>query len=380
MKVLIIPLYYPTILTPKHGNFIKNQVDALNKKTIEVSVFGTLNVGWKVLFNNRNWSKLGFYDFSEKGVVHFYTILPVIAKLPFINSIFNFHLGKLLFKLYIKKYGKPDIIHLHIFEAGRLPLYIKKRYNIPFVVTEHNSAFNSNEISFWSNKLAKRVFTNSNYNIAVSKGFSNKLENIFQTTFKYIPNFVNSDIFILRAKKEHSKLHKFIHVAYLQKIKNQALLINSFFSAFGNNENYSLKIYGDGPERENLSQLIKQLGIKNIELCGYVSQEQLSFLYSDSDYFLLSSKSETFGLVLVEAMSCGLPVLSTSSDGPDSIIDRSELGIICEHNIESYSTALKQLVSTNYNSETIRKETIEKYNSDSLSIQLIQIYKSFINI
>lgn len=79
----------------------------------------------------------------------------------------------------------------------------------------------------------------------------------------------------------------------------------------------SLRLYGDGSERDALQALIKELGLSNAQLCGAISPEQMPDALRQMDVCVLPSinNSESFGVAAVEAMSCGVPVIAGNVDG-----------------------------------------------------------------
>jgi glycosyltransferase involved in cell wall biosynthesis len=111
---------------------------------------------------------------------------------------------------------------------------------------------------------------------------------------------------------------------------------------------------------------------EQIELFGSATREEVKDLLCQSDCFVLSSKVETFGVVLIEAMSCGLPVLSTKCGGPESIITNDDLGILC--NQEELSEKMKNISQETFSGDTIRKYVVDSFSNSSLSQQLKIIY------
>jgi len=95
-------------------------------------------------------------------------------------------------------------------------------------------------------------------------------------------------------------------------------------------------------------------------------------LLHQSDCFVLSSKVETFGVVLIEAMSCGLPVLSTKCGGPESIVTGPDLGLLCDQ--DELSNALHQIAKAAFNKDRIRNYVMEHFSSGSIASQLKAIY------
>lgn len=132
MHILIISRSYPNKINKSSGNFVQNQVEALSQHTIQIGVLGVYNVSLKELIKVRNIKQIGSYIYSKKNVKIYEFLYPVLPKLHFINNKIKVLIGKKLLKKYIHKNGRPDIIHLHTFELGRLALWAKKIYNIPY--------------------------------------------------------------------------------------------------------------------------------------------------------------------------------------------------------------------------------------------------------
>ena len=138
-------------------------------------------------------------------------------------------------------------------------MWSKNKFNIPYCVTEHSSAYARGLVKPYEMKIYKKIYQNSKANIAVSEGFSELLSKIFDLNFQYIPNIVDTDFFIPSSKEYNHKSFKFINIANLNKNKNQLSLIKAFSKVFSNNKNVCLLILGGGPEYSSLKKEIEKL-------------------------------------------------------------------------------------------------------------------------
>ena len=376
MKILMIPSWYPNKNNPLSGIFFKEQVESLNEYGIDVGCIAISESSFKFISND----KMSIVDYKNHRVNKVNTIeilYPVIDRVPIIRKFLRKVIFKVLFKVYIKKYGVPDLIHLHSFYFGDLALWIKNKYNIPYIVTEHSTAFARDLLTRNQLEYAQKVFYNSSYNIAVSNEFKFSLEKKFNNiNFDYIPNFIDTDFFSFSPQKSYKEF-RFVNIAFLDKKKNQKMLIKSFYRVFKNDLNVKLQIVGDGSEYHNLKALVEKLSLENqITLYGRATRDEIRKLLHSSDAFLLSSEYETFGIVVIEAMSCGLPVLSTKCGGPESIIINKKLGLLCEKNEASFSESLWYMYNNKYEQSYIREYVVENFSKNSVSKKLINIYQN----
>ena len=119
-----------------------------------------------------------------------------------------------------------------------------------------------------------------------------------------------------------------IHVSNFRAVKRVTDVVKAF-KGISDKTSATLLLVGDGPEMANVCKLVDELGIKaKVRLLG--KQENLEELYSISDLMLLLSEKESFGLVALEAMACGVPCVGTNIGGIPEVIVDGETGLICE--------------------------------------------------
>lgn len=244
-----------------------------------------------------------------------------------------FIINLLLLIKYLKK-ERPNIListgtHANIV-ASLAKLILGSSANV--VVCREVSSLNN---KIFINFLIKILFIKNNKIIAVSNGVKQDLlKNSFINSKKikviYNPIFKKSITIRANDKITHSFFNKnnkiIIAIGRLSKIKDFPTLIKAFKILSKSNENLRLIILGEGKERDNLEKLIKNYNIENkVDLPGF-KDNPYAYL-SKSDVFVLSSLSEGFGNVLVEAMACGTPVISTNCPGgPPEILDNGKYG------------------------------------------------------
>lgn len=171
-----------------------------------------------------------------------------------------------------------------------------------------------------------------------------------------------------------------IAVGRLEYPKNFQSLIKAWTHVAKKHPDWKLEIWGEGSKRVELENLIAKLNLKkHVFLKGYTYDIQSQML--KASIFALSSIFEGFGLVIVEAMSCGLPVVSYACPcGPKDIITEGEDGILVQVNDESTLTNKMNLLIEN---ENLRKQmsqnALEKsksYNTNVIISQWIKLFNS----
>ena len=180
-----------------------------------------------------------------------------------------------------------------------------------------------------------------------------------------IPNFitdVNKDIVPIDTEIFGNNVKTIVSMGRLDYLKGFDILINAFSEVGRHNSNWQLLIIGDGPLKEELKLLTLKLDIQSkVKFLGNL-RNPFTYL-KKSDLFVLSSRSECFGNVIIEAMACGLPVISTYCLGPTEIITHGVDGILTEgDNVNSLSDAMSDLIGNKNKRNNIKKNAIKRAN------------------
>jgi glycosyltransferase involved in cell wall biosynthesis len=197
---------------------------------------------------------------------------------------------------------------------------------------------------------------------------------------KVIPNGVNTLQFKPLPKK--SSKTTLIYVGRLVKTKGVHILLEAFHQVLENGISADLIIAGDGPEREKLVSLTHKLGISN-NTFFHGSVKNVAPLLQKSDIFVLPSSVEGLPNALLEAMSCGLAVITTRVGGNTEIIENGINGLLIDpDDSQQLSITLIKIMKER---ETIEKlgrnarKTIEtKFSIDNITTEYEKFYKELI--
>ena len=222
----------------------------------------------------------------------------------------------------------------------------------------------------------KELYSSADLVLGVSNSFCNHLTKTFDIETKCVGNVVDTSAFTYENKKVEKEF-VFVTASRLVPGKSINVLIEAFSRISISNNNVYLKIIGYGPEKENLIKLVSTKKIEGkVEFCGTLTKNEINEHYKTAHCFVLPSKSETFGVVYIEAMTSGLPIIATKCGGPEDFINEKN-GIMVEvDNVDELTIAMQNMILNyeSYNYELISKQAIEKYSPETISKQLIELY------
>lgn len=369
-----------TNLAPTGGIFQLNQAKILSSVYKKV---GLLSSGFLTFPNEFRNSKHKKEEFQKRlTIFRDYKKLYVPKRLFPVKLLSKLYIKIALnqFEWYISNHGKPDIIHAHnIIYSGLVAQKIKEKYNIPFIITEHSSIYMRGHHKKYLYLIKKEIVFNFNL-FAVSDKSSDVLKKIFDLSHVGVINNVLSSTFLEPSKcKKNKETFKFINIGNLTNNKNQKLIINSFLKAFKPSDKVKLILVGKGPKKKSLEELVRRSVRKHqFEFYDYLEQDEIKGLLLSCDCFVLSSNFETFGVVIIEAMACGLPVISTKCFGPEDILNQNQGVLVDKNNLEQMVKALRESKRKEQQErEQISFYTREKYGHDTFIKKIESVYNTF---
>lgn len=383
MHVLVIPSWYPAQPGDINGSFFREQALAVHKQGCKVGVIHpllrSLRDG-KSAFTGPYGIEItedeGLYTYRQHGVQWF-------PKLRHLQAQYFLRMGLRLFNAYIKDHGLPDIVHVHsLLHAGRVAAEIKRRYGIPFIVTEHSSGFARNRHSSSLLRQAMVAAKAASHCIAVSEALCQLMANTLSMSVKdwhYLPNPVSSQFLDTPLCTKQRDEFIFLHISLLDPNKAVDSLIHSFAKAYGGVTGVALHIGGDGTVRQDLERLVIKLGIASqVSFLGKLSRACVLSAMQRSDVFVLSSRYETFGVVLIEALALGKPIISTSCGGPESIVGDVNGILVPVNDVDAMAQAMKYTLDhyTEYDAIAIRTDCEERFSAQAVVNALINEYRS----
>ena len=368
MKILFISSWFPNKLEPTNGNFVQRHAEAVALKH-DVEILHTIGD-----FNQKET-----FVFDDKIINGIRTLVVYYKNSK--NPIQNFLRRMKAYKMGFSKMQKPELVHGNVLHNNMLfAVYLKKKYKIPFVISEHWTALQEENLGRTSaniKRIAKFIAKHADYIFPVSENLKNSLKVLgIKTPMKVLSNVVNTDIFQIR-QTDGNKSTKFLHVSSLIARKRPDKIIETVHQLKVNGYDVSLEIGGDG-DTATLRRLVQKLNAEEyISVFDEISYEEVAEKMQTSDCFILFSDNETQGCVILESYACGKPVIATSVGGVPEFI-KPGLGVLIEKANEqelyqSMQNFIENKITFN-KPEVLRDFVIDNFSKDIISNQFTEVY------
>ena len=194
--------------------------------------------------------------------------------------------------------------------------------------------------------------------------------------------FLQADGKSLRAEQGWQDETVLISIGRLAPEKNWDTLVQAFGKVYGEHPKVRLVLIGDGPARPGLESLAAELGIADhVTFTGALPFEEIPRYLKAADLFAFASVTETQGLVTIEAMAAGLPVVAVDGPGTRDIVERGKQGFLVENDPEALANGLNRLLSDSQKIKRFANNALKKaktFDVNQLGKQLIGVYEQAI--
>ncbi|TDQ38681.1 glycosyltransferase [Aureibacillus halotolerans] len=381
MHVLIVPSWYPTERQPIGGSFFQAQAQALAKHGIKVTV------AYPEIRSLKEWrtaGQVGRTKTDQDGVTTYRSIAYRwrLWKQQPPRELYRRELERLYDQIEAEE-GVPDLIHAHAsFWGGWAAGMLANIHQLPFVLTEHASSVGQQRLTSEQANVLPAIVEQANAVLAVGGGLAATIKETTGRSPVVVPNIVDTEQFnITQSRQQQNEPFQFFSCALLTKGKGMHELLTAFASAHKNSA-ARLVIGGDGPEKASLIKLAQSLQIdEQVTFLGMLSRSDVIRSMQACDAFVLASHYETFGVVYIEAMACGKPVIATACGGPDAFVTKDNGLQVPVGDVAALSNALRKLASTidTYSPQRIREGCIARFSERAVVSQLVDIYEPIID-
>jgi len=383
VHVLLVPSWYATPDNPVRGSFFREQAHALVRGGHRVGVIAPELRSVRELPAGLAASARGIRFEDDLGVPTYrldgVQLLPGLARG---NDRAWVSAGRKLFARYVAEQGTPDVIHAHaMFMGGIIGSELARRSGVPLVITEHSTVYQRRPIPAFQIEEARAAMSTAEALLVVSPQLGEVMQHTlgsFAPPAEWVPNMVDGAFLSapLNTRRGDGPF-RFLNIAFLYEKKGHADLLAAFAERFGGDSGVQLRIGGDGPERVRLHALADALGVSaQVAWLGPLSREAVLAEMGAADAFVLSSRIETFGVVLIEALACGLPVIATRSGGPECFVDERDGLLVEPGDVAGLGSAMEQLKThaADYDAADIRQRCDERFGENALVTKLESVY------
>lgn len=353
LHILFLCGWFPSKVMSTNGDFIQRHAEAV-ATLHKVSVLHIISSS-EVTKNT--------IEISEKNGVKIYIGYLKKTKNPILKLI---HFWK-IFKQIITKINTIDIVHLNeIYPFGIFALYLKKKSNIPFIISEHWTGYLNNSIKdfdYITTKVSKKIAKNASFICPVSNNLATAMQKLgLKGNYNIIPNVVDTNIF--KPIKSTSQKFTIIHISsLLDQHKNISGMLKVAKALELEIKDFHWKFVGGA--KGNFTQLINELSFNKatIEFVNHVPQKKLVTHLQTADVFVLFSNYENLPCVVLESFSCGVPVISTKVGGIHEFFPNNFGKLIEQKNEKQLLQSLLQY----YRNPTVNKDKMYAYAKENFS-------------
>ncbi|MEQ8324418.1 MAG: glycosyltransferase family 4 protein [Vicingaceae bacterium] len=376
--ILMLPSWYPNHVDKADGNFIEKHIETIaeDKKVVVLFVKGIKKFEGNPSerFTHGNYHCVKRYFRSYPGILG-----KVINFWNFMKTLNN------EFIAIREQHGLPSTAHIHVVgRSSLLAVRLKRKYGIPFMVSEHWGGYYVESGKMVSTKrlFNRYILKQAKALTAVSESLSTAMKLLVPSAdIQIVPNVVADVFFEKQIKIDKGSEINLIHVSNMVPVKRLDAIIRSVNILASEHANLNLVIVGDGPSRAKMEQLaLEQPNLKNrVSFKGDVSQDAIATLLQESTASVLFSKYETQSLALMESIAMGVPVVAPAVGGiPEYFHDKGILfsGTNEKDLLEALQTFLKK--RNTFDSQSLRNYAIEHFSSDRIKSQFYRLYDSLI--
>jgi glycosyltransferase involved in cell wall biosynthesis len=379
MKVLWLASWFPGRTDATNGDFVERQAIALGRKVslsvISVTKDERIKPGtFETEVTTRDGIRIyqGYY-----GRNRWHRLLE-----PLLSWRKHLVLQKKLYRMFIEAEGKPDIVHVHVaMKAGQLARWLKRKEGIIYWLTEHwTGYYPQSQPSLYSQhwlirRMTCSIIKNTIRLLPVSEDLGKTIcENVVRVPFTVIPNVVDTKLFYPVGSPAGA--FRFIHASYLNFQKNpEGILAAATLLA---KRGYRFELLLVGREDEALAKqarLVTEAGAV-VRFLPAVPHREVAPLMQSAHAMLLFSHFENLPCVILEALCCGLPVISSKVGGIAEVIDQSNGILVTPGEVDQLANAMQQMIDNYniYNREAIAGKAAARFSDETVTQQLLDCY------
>jgi glycosyltransferase involved in cell wall biosynthesis len=362
-RVLVLTTAYPTTRQPVMGTFVREhaRAAAVQQEVAVVHLDGTRSGGFGLQLEQRE--------------------VPPVWRLRYRRLPPPLSFGAIALGLVrvVVKFGRPDVVHAHSLFAAIPALFLGALLRRPVVYTEYWSVFlpeDPNTLRPALARAARSALNRASVVLPVSTALESQLRRIApQASFKVVRNGVDTRVFAPADTKPRRTTIGLVSVGLMDDdSKGFDLLLEAFARS---QQPLRLQLVGDGVHRGRYEQLADELGIADrVSFLGIVDKKTVAELMREADVFVLASRFENNPVVLLEALSCGLPVVATAVGGVPEVVTHERGVLVAPNDPDALAAGIDAVVDrlATFDGKELAGRAREAFSLEAIGSELGRIY------
>ncbi|TND08116.1 MAG: glycosyltransferase [Bacteroidetes bacterium] len=383
--ILFIASWYPSLSAPALGNFIQQHARA-----------AALHHNVSVVFAHSDAElEQGNFVFETKKDENLFEVrvhfTKTKSKIPLISSWKKAERYRGAMRLgideAIDEHGAPDLVHLHvIWPAALAALPLVDKLRVPLIISEHWSGYLPEDGNYKGRimqNFTRRAVARASHVTAVSEKMIEAMRGHgLNNTYSLLPNVVDTALFAPAEKTQPGPGLRLLHVSMLvDREKNISGLLR-VMQKLKEHTDIVLDIVGEGPERSGFERMAKQAGVfsQTVFFHGYHDAEGVAEFMQKADALVLFSHFEGMPVTIIEAQSCGLPVIATRTGSIPTMVSEEQGILVSCGDEQALAEAIMQMKKrkNDFSREAIRHFAESRYSMDSVGRQLNDLYQNIL--
>ena len=379
MHILEIPSFFP----PYGGEFCLEQAKALQSLGHEVRILSRLQLGiskgWRDYLLRPYATAVEWMD----GVEVWRDYQRGIPKVIRSNAVRWLEGVQRMAEDYRLRCGRPDLIHAHCVKwAGRAAMKLSERWGVPYVVTEHLSSMiyarelGDGTMPTWQTPLLREALERADRVVVVSDELVADLAPYFGTNYahKTLSNVIDTDFFH-PVERQRSATFRYCAIGNFVPRKGYDLLAEAFRMVLQQGMKARLTLVGQGTDSPSCRHLFA--GVPDVHFYGATDKGGVREVLYGSDALVLPTRSEAQGLVLLEAMSTGIPVITTAAV-PLRVQQYSGCLTVSRENVILLADAMQRVTQEHFSAQQMATEIARNCSPAVVGKQLEQLFLSLV--
>jgi glycosyltransferase involved in cell wall biosynthesis len=378
LKVLFVTNWYPTQKEPAKAVWVREQAKAVRLFDDVV----VLHCAGSDITLNRLWRIENETDENLREGIPTWRVWYRPSPIP--QASYLAYLWSVLRSCrYVVRQGfRPDLVHVHIYDAGAPAVAFGKLNRIPVAVSEHFSSFPRRTLSRLDLCKAWLAFRWADVVIPASHRLQKAIEQYgFHTRFEVIPNVADTTLFFPAPgpRNGNAQDKRILFVGQLEPVRGLPFLLRALSQLRRKREDWRLDIVGDGDWRTTYERMAEELKLGDaVAFHGLKTRHEVAELMRQADLLVVPSLAETFCVPAAEALASGIPVLSTRCGGPEEFLVDNAGELVSAGDADALFKGLDCMLDNlnRYSRQWICQYAREHFSPQCVGAKLHAVYQS----